>query len=116
MSEFSLDLSNDMSYRELVGCAKSNKITERAIEGEIMVERPDTLAIKNLYPKIEGHTLVASSFTHGTTAGNMVQFSLPTLQLTFPEGDDDEGILMHNYGFRAVPVSPGNNELVITVK
>ena len=25
----------------LVGCAKSNKITERAIEGEIMVERPE---------------------------------------------------------------------------
>lgn len=116
MSEFSLDLSNEMSYRELVGCAKSNKITERAIEGEIMVERPNTLATKNLYPKIEAHTLVAAGFTHGTVGGNKVEFSLPTLQLTFPEADDDDGILMHNYNYRAVPVSPGNNELVITVK
>jgi hypothetical protein len=115
ISEFSADLSNEMSYRELVGCAKSNKITERAVEGEIMVERPDLLATKNLYPKIEDHTLVPLAFTHGTVAGNKVKIEMPTLQLTFPEGDDDDGILMHNYEFRAVPVSPGNNELKITV-
>lgn len=115
ISEFSADLSNEMSYRELVGCAKSNKITERAVEGEIMVERPDTLALKNLYPKIEAHTTVPLAFTHGTVAGNRVTIEMPTLQLNFPEADDDDGILMHNYDFRAIPVAPGNNELKITV-
>jgi len=115
ISEFSADLSNEMSYRELVGCAKSNKITERAVEGEIMVERPDTLALKNLYPKIESHTTVPLAFTHGTVAGNKVKIEMPTLQLNFPEADDDDGILMHNYEFKAIPVSPGNNELKITV-
>lgn len=115
IEEFSLDLSNEMTYRELVGCAKSNKITDRAVEGEILVERPDLLATKNLYTVIDAHTLVPFSFQHGTVAGNRVTIACPTLQLTHPEADDSDGILMHNYAFRAVPVSPGNNEVTITV-
>lgn len=114
MEEFSMDLKNELSYRELVGCAKSNKITQRAVEGEFMLERPDTLSIKNLYPKVEAHTLVAAAFTHGTVAGNKVKIELPTLQLAFPEGGDSDGILMHNYKYRAIPQSPGNNEVTIT--
>jgi hypothetical protein len=115
IEEFSLDLSNEMTYRELVGCAKSNKITDRAVEGEILVERPDLLATKNLYTAIDAHTLVPFGFTHGTVAGNRVAIACPTLQLTHPEADDSDGVLMHNYSFRAVPVSPGNNEVTITV-
>lgn len=115
IEEFSLDLSNEMTYRELVGCAKSNKITDRAVEGEILVERPDLLATKNLYTAIDAHTLVPLAFTHGTVAGNRVAIACPTLQLTHPEADDSDGVLMHNYSFRAVPVSPGNNEVTITV-
>lgn len=115
IEEFTLDISNEMTYRELVGCAKSNKITDRAVEGEILVERPDLLATKNLYTAIDAHTLVPLSFQHGTVAGNRVTIACPTLQLTHPEADDSDGILMHKYSFRAVPVSPGNNEMTITV-
>lgn len=112
--ELSIDLSNELTYRELVNCAKTNKITNRQVEGEIMVERPDLLATKSLYSAIEGHTLVPFTMTHGTTAGNRVVIAMPTLQLTFPEQDDSDGILMDNYEFRAVPVSPGNNEITIS--
>ena len=115
IEEFSLDLNLESNFRELVGCSKSTKISQRAVEGEILVERPDLLATKNLYTAIDAHTLVPLAFTHGTVAGNRVAISCPTLQLTYPEADDSDGILMHNYSFRAVPVSPGNNELVITV-
>ncbi len=115
IEEFSLDLNLESNFRELVGCSKSTKISQRAVEGEILVERPDLLATKNLFTAIDAHTLVPLAFTHGTVAGNRVAISCPTLQLTYPEADDSDGILMHNYSFRAVPVSPGNNELVITV-
>lgn len=115
IEEFSLDLNLESNFRELVGCSKSTKISQRAVEGEILVERPDLLATKNLYTAIDAHTLVPLAFTHGTVAGNRVAISCPTLQLTYPEADDSDGILMHNYSFRAVPVSPGNNELTITV-
>lgn len=114
-SEVNFDLSNEMSYRELVNCAKSNKITDRQVEGEILIERPDTLAIKNLYPKVEAHTLVPFTMTHGTTAGNKVKIDAPNLQLYFPEQDDDDGILMANYSVKAIPSSAGNDELTITV-
>ena len=114
IEEFSVDLNNDMTFRELVNCAKTNKITQREVEGEILVERPETLAIKNLYPKIEAGTLVPFTMTHGTTAGNKVKIEMPTLQLNFPEQDDSDGILMDNYEFGAIPVSPGNNEITIT--
>ncbi|MEB3301973.1 MAG: phage tail tube protein [Cyanobacteriota bacterium] len=115
IEEFSLDLNLESNFRELVGCSKSTRISQRAVEGEILVERPNLLATKNLYTAIDAHTLVPLAFTHGTVAGNRVEISCPTLQLSYPEADDSEGILMHNYSFRAVPVSPGNNELTITV-
>lgn len=115
IEEFSLDLNLESNFRELVGCSKSTKISQRAVEGEILVERPDLLATKNLYTAIDAHTLVPLTFQHGTVAGNRVTIACPTLQLTYPEADDSDGVLMHNYSFRAVPVSPGNNELTITV-
>lgn len=116
MREFSFDLSNEMSYRQLVGCTKNTRIVDRASEGEIMVERPNALATKNLYPKIGSHTLVAMGFTHGVATGNKVDISLPTIQLAYPEEDDDDGIVMSNYPYRAIPVSPGNNEVLITFR
>jgi hypothetical protein len=113
---FSLDLGNEMTFRDLPNCARRNVITQRVVEGEIIVERPDLLATKNLYPKIEGHIQVGTSFTHGITAGNIIDFSLPSVQLAFPEGSDDEGILMHNYSYRAIPTGSGNNEITITCR
>jgi hypothetical protein len=113
---FSLDLGNEMTFRDLPNCAKRNVVTQRVVEGEIMVERPDTLAVKNLYPKIEAHTTVATSFSQGTTGGNIIDFSLPSIQLSFPENDDDDGILMQNYAFRGIPTGSGNNEIVITCR
>ena len=113
---FSLDLGNEMTFRDLPNCAKRNVVTQRVVEGEIMVERPDTLAAKNLYPKIEAHTTVATSFSHGTTGGNIIDISLPSIQLAFPENDDDDGILMQNYAFRGIPTGSGNNEIVITCR
>lgn len=113
--EINIDLGLDSVFRELVGCARRTIITERAVEVEMMVERPQTLANKNLYTKIDNHETVALTFQHGTVAGNRVTIACPTLQLTHPESDDSDGILMHNYSGRAVPESPGNNELTITV-
>lgn len=114
IEEFSVDLKNEMTYRELVNCAKSNKITQREVEGEIMVERPETLALKSLYPAIEAGTLLPFTLTHGVVAGNKVTIAMPTLQFNFPEQDDSDGVLMDNYEFGAIPVSPGNNEITIT--
>lgn len=114
-SQVSFDMKVETKYRDLVGCAKSTRITDRQVEGEITIERPDTLAIKNFYPKIEAHTLMPFTMTHGKTSGNKVTISTPNTQLLFPEQDDDDGILMENFKTKVIPSSAGNDELTITV-
>lgn len=113
IESLNIDLGLDSVFRELVGCAKRTLITDRSVELELTIERPQTLAEKNFYTKIDADETVPFGFTQGTVSGNRVAFYLPTCQFTHPEADDSDGVLMHTFNGRAVAVSPGNNELVI---
>lgn len=113
--EINIDLGLDSTFRELVGCAKRTVITERKVELDLSVERPQLLADKNLYTKIDLNQTMPLTFQQGIVAGNRVTVACPTVQLTHPEADDSDGVLMHKYKGTAIPVSPGNNEIIITV-
>lgn len=113
LDEVSWDSNNNLVPLERVGCARRNLITERAIEGDITVERTQTLAMKNLYPKVGSHQTVPLVFTLGNASGNKVKFEMPTLQLKYPEMSDQDKILMQKYAFKAIPVG-GASEMVIT--
>ena len=114
LESFSLSLANETPFRQLAGCTQQVMITDRKPEGEVTIEAP-TIAAKNFFTAASGQTLDEFSWTHGTTAGNIVTFSAATCNLGSPEYEDSDGIIMLKLPFMPVPTSAGNNEFTIAL-
>ena len=109
----SLDIANEIVYRELVGCTKQVLITNRAPTGEVMIEAP-TIAAKDYFAIANNDTTGLLTFLHGTTAGNQVSMLAPIVDITNPTYSDSDGIQMLTLPYVAIPSSAGNDELTLT--
>ncbi|WP_288637041.1 phage tail tube protein [uncultured Oxalobacter sp.] len=113
MSEFSVDVANDVIYRELIG-ASSVEITNRKPTGSVTFEL-NSIATKNWYQTIADGDTGAVSMTHGTVAGNIVVISAPKAQIYSPSYKDEDGNAMLSVSLSLIP-DEGNDEISITVK
>lgn len=109
----SLDVANEIVYRELVGCTKQVLITNRAPAGEVMIEAP-TIAANDYFTIATNDTTGILSLLHGTTAGNQVSLLAPIVDIGNPSYSDQDGIQMLTLPYVAIPSSSGNDELVLT--
>jgi len=112
LQSLSLDIANEIIYRELVGCTKEVLITNRAANGTCMIEAP-SIATKDFFTIANGNTLGSISFQHGATAGNIVTFTSPQSDIGSPTYADQDGVQMLNLPYRAIPSSSGNDELTL---
>lgn len=116
LQSLSITLGNTVTHRHLIGC-ESVQITERAVTGSVEVEAPD-LATKDYFAALESHqtvTLAPVQLTHGTVAGNIVEFDLPKTQLSSISRADSDGIVHYAMDLRAIP-DAGDDELSIVFK
>lgn len=113
---FTADFGNQIVYRNLIG-SESVELTDRNVRGSVTIEAP-TLATKDYFAASEAHagvTLAAVQLIHGTTAGNIVQFDGPKVQLGAPSISNSDGIV--TYAMDTIyTANASNDELVITVK
>lgn len=107
------DMANEIVYRELVGCSKQVLLTNRAPSGTAVIEAP-TIAAKDFFAIAQNDTTGSLTFTHGTAAGNTVQFTAGQVDITQPTYSDSDGIQMLNLPFVAIPTSAGNDEVQLT--
>ena len=114
LQSFSMDLANEMVYRELVGCTKEVLITNRAPNGTVVIEAP-TIAAKDFFTIANGTATGNLTFQHGQTAGNIVTFSSPQTDIGSPTYSDQDGIQMLNLPYVATPTTAGNDELSIAL-
>jgi hypothetical protein len=112
LQSFSLDLANEMVYRELIGCTKQVLITNRAPNGTVVIEAP-SIAAKDYFTAATGSSTGNLTFQHGQTAGNIITFSSPQTDLGSPTYSDQDGIQMLNLPYIATPTNAGNDELEI---
>jgi hypothetical protein len=110
LQSFSLDMANEVLYRELVGGTKSVEITDRRPAGEVVIEAP-TISAKNFFSAATGTATGSLNFTHGTVAGNIVDFSSPQTDIGAPAYSDQDGIQMMTLPYMATPTTAGNNEM-----
>jgi hypothetical protein len=110
---FSFDLANDVQGRFLIG-EESIQIVDRLPAGQILIESPP-LATKDFFTVAQNRTRAAVSIVHGVTAGHIVQFDAPAVEIGAPQYSNDQGILMMTLPTEFVPVA-GNDEFVLTVK
>jgi len=110
LQSFSLELANEIVYRELVGCTKQVLVTNRAPAGEVMIEAV-TMATHNFFNDATGSSTGNLTFQHGQTAGNIVTFTAGQIDLGNPSYSDEDGIQMLTLPYIATPTDSGNDEL-----
>ena len=127
MSNFSLDIGNEVVYRELVGGSPEVLITNRNITGSVTVEAVNLASGGSqqwnpFAAALADGTLGEISFTHGTAALNKVtiQSGLVTSQTTKNRVDlgsigysEEDGVAMWDCPYTMIPSTSGNDELSI---
>lgn len=114
MSKFSIDLGNQVVFRNIVN-SELVMITDRQSVGSVSMEA-GLMATKNWFSVAELATLGALSMVHGTVAGNIVEIASANVQIVSPKYSSEDGIMMTDADLRFVPSSTGNDEITLIVR
>lgn len=115
LQSFSFDLGNSTVYRELVGGTKEVLITDRSAGGSVSIEAPPIgtgTGQKDFFDLAvdDDEALGTLQFTHGTTAGNIIQFTSSKVDLGDIAYGDSDGIVMLEIPYTCVPESTANSD------
>lgn len=111
LSSVSLDMGNQIVYRELVNCNKEVLLNDRSITGSVLIEAP-TIAQRDYFTAaLNDGTLGDLSFIHGAPAGNIVGMLSNRVDIGAPSYEDQDGVHMLNIPTTLVPSSAGNDEM-----
>ncbi len=120
LQNFSLDIGNEVIYRELVGAgaAKEAMITDRATTGSVSIEAVLTSTKDYFAAALTDTTLGNAMFTHGTGAagsanGNTIKVVSTRVDIGDVAYGEEDGIAMLEIPFTCVPSAAGNDEFSI---
>jgi hypothetical protein len=107
-SEFSVNMTNDVIYRNLIG-SESVLITNRDAKGSMTFEAP-TITSKDFFSAataagVDG----AFSATHGTVAGNIIDISAPNMNVLNPAYSEMDGVVMMQLPYEFVAANGGDD-------
>ena len=111
LESFSLDLANEVVFRQLAGCTQRVEITDRKPSGEVSIEAP-ALGSKDYFSALSTQATGVLSLQHGQTAGNIVDISMPAINIGGVSYADSQGVMMFNMPFMPNP-DDGNDEISI---
>ena len=110
LMNMSMDVGNEIVYRELVGGTKEVLITDRAANGSVTIEAPE-LGTKDFFAAaLTDASLGNLQFLHGTTAGNKVQFISSKVDIGDVSYGEADGVTMLEIPYTLVP-SAANDEM-----
>ncbi len=110
-----IDIANEVKYRQLIG-SESVLITDRKPIGNVSIEAV-TVAAKDWWTVAKTAGNGAFCVKHGQTAGNIVGFTAPKVQMTNPKYSDSDGVAMMDFGMEFIPLgAAGNDEIRICCK
>jgi len=110
LSNYSLEIGNEIVYRELVGGTGEVLLTNRNVTGNLTIEAV-ALATKDYFAAALAETVGIIEFTHGTAAGNIVKVDSARADIADVSYGDEDGIAMLEIPFTAVPSTAGNDEV-----
>ncbi len=91
-------------------------ITDRKPSGSISLEA-GLIATKDWWTAVKDSTTGAFAIKHGQTAGNIVGFTCPKVQLSAPKYSDSNGVAMLDLSMALLPYGvSGNDEIRICSK
>lgn len=114
MSALTLDMANDVKYRNLVN-HESVMNVDRSPNGSTTFETT-LVATKDWFSLAKDQTPGALNIVHGITAGNIIQIQAPNVQINSPRYEDQEGVAMLAASLTLMPSTSGNDEISIEIK
>lgn len=111
---YSFDIGNNVIHKNLIG-DEFVKITDRNPTGSFSIEEP-ARGTQDFEAVVVAETKAAVQVIHGTTAGNIVQFDAPLVQLTDVQPNDNDGVLFITMPAIYTHSDTGDDEFVLTVK
>ena len=109
LQSLTMDAGVTTAYRELVGGTKEVIVTDRASSGTVSIECP-TISQKDYFSAaLTDASLGNLQFTHGTAAGNIVQFASTKVDIGDVNYGEMDGVAMLEIPYTLVP-SAANNE------
>ena len=109
-----LDIGNDVQRRELMGL-DSVEIVDRKTVGAAVIEKA-SVATKDWIGIAQARTRGALAFTHGATAGSIIEFTAANVEIGRPTEGQSQGIANWSLPLMFVPGATGNDELKLTVR
>lgn len=91
------------------------ELVDRPISGQIVFRAP-SIDVKDWFTSIDNETTGAFQLIHGITAGNIVQFDMPAVQLEPLAYGESQGFVTAAMAWRAIRSASDNDDLVITSK
>lgn len=117
MESFSLDLSNELPFRQLAGCTQNYPITNRLPSGELVIEAPvigSSAGEKDYFAQVLSQATGTIGWQHGQTAGNIVTLAMGQCNIDGPSYSDSDGIQMLSIPFMA-QATAANNEMSLVL-
>ena len=111
LSSISMDIGNELVYRELVGGTKETLLVNRNISGTVSIEAM-ALGTKDYFTAALAETTGNLTFLHGTAAGNKVQVSSTKADIGDVAYAEEDGIQMLEIPYTLVP-SAANDQVSI---
>lgn len=113
MESLSIDLANQLVFRDLAACDPKALITDRKPSGTIVFEMTDVAT----YEWVENarlHVTGALQVIHGVGDGNKITIDAPAVSFGAPSYSDSDGVLMCSLPLVFEPTSSGNDEIKLT--
>ena len=116
LSSVNFDAGVTTQYMELVGGTKEVLITDRNSTGSVTLEAV-TVATKDYFAAaLTDVSLGNLTFTHGTAAGNIVQFASTKIDIGDVSYTELNGVVMAEIPVTACPSTSGNDEFTLVYR
>ena len=116
LQSVNFDAGVTTQYMELVGGTKEVLITDRNSTGSVTLEAV-TVATKDYFAAALTDTSLGNlTFTHGTAAGNIVQFASTKIDIGDVSYTELNGVVMAEIPVTACPSTSGNDEFTLVYR
>ena len=114
LQTLTLDVGNEIVYRELVNSSKEVTLVDRSGSGSLVIEMP-TLASHDFFADAVASTTGNLEFVHGLDAGNIITFNSAAnaVSLGNPTYSESDGVVMLNLPYTLVPSTAGDDEFTL---
>lgn len=114
LKTMSFNQNADVAHEDYVGYEEVT-LTDRAPSGSALFVAPG-LTTKNFFTIAKANTLGAVQLIHGQTAGAIVQFDAPAVQVLSPAYADERGVTMLSSDLSFTPTDAADDDYKITIK